>query len=139
MARRLVSGFLLSTALSLCAAAKPKITTTALPDGVVGTPYHQTIAVNGSQPPNTWSISAGSLPPGLSIAPSTGVLSGTPTTAGTYNFTVRVVDQRNDNDSQALSIVVLPPPLAITTDSLPNGVVGAAYSRTLAATGGSGG
>ena len=140
IARHLVSSLLIFTALSFRAAAKPQITTKTVPDAVVGSAYNQTISVNGSQDPNTWSMSAGSLPPGLSLGPSSGALTGTPTTAGTFSFTVRVVDRRGDDDTQALSIFVTSvPPLVITTESLPNGTVGASYSRTLAATGGSGG
>ncbi len=139
MARQLVSGLLILAVFSFRAAAKPQITTKELPGAVVGSLYNQTISVNGSQSPNTWSISAGSLPGGLSLGPSSGTLTGTPNTAGTYNFTVRVVDRMGDADTQALSIVVSVPPLVITTESLPNGFVGASYSRTLAATGGSGG
>jgi hypothetical protein len=67
-------------------------TSSPLPDGVVGVAYSQTLSATGGQPPYSWSIVAGSLPDGLALAPSTGVLSGTPSAAGSINFTVGVSD-----------------------------------------------
>ena len=61
----------------------------------------------------TWSISAGALPQGLNINPINGVISGTPTAAGTSSFTVRVQDAGGLADTQALSITInqpAPPP-----------------------------
>lgn len=115
------------------------ITTTSLPGAVVGTPYSQTLAASGGTPPYTWSVSVGVLPAGLALDPATGVISGTPTTAETANFTVTVTDSVAATDTQALSIVVSPSggiPLAITTTTLPDAAFGTAYSQTLAATGG---
>ncbi len=57
-----------------------------LPAGMVSTPYAATFTANGDAP-ITWSVTAGSLPPGMTLHP-TGVYLGTPTAAGTYNFTV---------------------------------------------------
>ena len=91
----------------------------------------------------TWSISAGALPQGLNINPINGVISGTPTAAGTSSFTVRVQDAGGLADTQALSITInqpAPPPSpSITTTSLAAGTIGQAYSQTLHATGGTGG
>jgi hypothetical protein len=121
--------------LSLTVSAPPNITTTTLPAATVGTAYSQTLAATGGTTPYTWSLAAGSLPPGLSL--NGAVLSGTPTTAGTSNFTVRVTDNVGATDTQALSLTVnAPPPVNITTTSLPGGTVGASYGQTLAATGG---
>src|SRR6185295_20085000 len=81
----------------------------------------------------------GSLPTGLTINPSTGQITGTPSAAGTFNFTVKATDTLNQSDTQALSITVnLPPPPNITTLSLPNGTMASAYSQTVQATGGTG-
>ena len=121
--------------LSVTVSAPPNITTTSLPAATVGTAYSQTLVATGGTTPYTWSLAAGSLPPGLSL--NGAVLSGTPTTAGTSNFTVRVTDNVGATDTQALSLTVnAPPPVNITTTSLPGGTVGAPYSQTLAATGG---
>jgi hypothetical protein len=84
------------------------ITTTSLPGGTVGTAYSQTLSATGGTAPYSWSLVAGqgTLPPPLTLNPSTGVISGTPNTAGTYNFTMRVNDSASGSDQQALSIVV---------------------------------
>jgi len=81
----------------------PTITTTTLPSGTVGTAYSQTLAATGTTP-ITWSVSGGSLPAGLSLS-SAGVISGTPTASGTFNFTVMATNIAS-NDTQALSIVI---------------------------------
>ncbi|MDP2755168.1 MAG: PKD domain-containing protein [Nitrospirota bacterium] len=83
------------------------ITTTSLPSGTVGVSYGTNLSATGGKTPYTWSIMSGNLPPGLS--PSTGgLISGTPTTAGTYNFTVKVTDSSSPQQTapKALSISV---------------------------------
>lgn len=68
--------------------AWPAIPTTALPNGAVdGADYTATVAVTGTPLP-TLAVTSGTLPPGLAFDPATGILSGTPTTPGTYTFTV---------------------------------------------------
>jgi hypothetical protein len=69
----------------------PVITTTALPDGAVGAAYSTTVAGTTSNPPITWSVTGGSLPPGLTMA-SDGTISGTPTAEGAFTFTVTATD-----------------------------------------------
>lgn len=61
-------------------------------NGTVGTAYSQAFAATGGQAPYSWAIASGSLPPGLSLAPATGVVSGTPTRTGTFNFSIQVTD-----------------------------------------------
>ena len=113
------------------------VTTTGLAGGQVGSAYDQTLAATGGVTPYSWSTGTG-LPPGLTVNAGTGVISGTPQTPGTFSFTVTVTDAENPamTASQQLSIVVKPAPLMITTTSLPAATGGAAYSATLAATGG---
>ncbi|WP_350339209.1 Ig domain-containing protein [Geomonas sp. Red32] len=82
------------------------ITTGALPGGSVGTPYSQAINAAGGKPPYSWSISAGTLPPGLAIDAGSGTVSGTPTAAGTSSFTVRVVDASQASATQSYSLTV---------------------------------
>src|SRR5207237_1190433 len=86
--------------------------------------------------PVTWTISQGTFPQGLSLAASTGVISGTPSTTGTAAFTVRLTDSGGGSTTKALSLTINAPPLAVTTSSLPAGTVGVAYSQALAASGG---
>ncbi|GEM_PF-3878918 len=115
------------------------ITTNTLPSGQVGTAYSTTVAASGGTTPYVWSISAGALPTGLSLAASTGIISGTPTTAGTSNFTIKVTDAVAATATKALAITVNGGdnnPLGITTTSLSDGTVGSAYSATVSATGG---
>jgi len=122
-------------ALSIVVNAALSITTSSLPGGAVGVAYNQTLARSGGTTPFTWAISSGSLPAGLSLVGSTGVISGTPTASGTSNFTARVTDNVGATATKALSIAVTAT-LTITTSSLPADTVGVAYSQTLAASGG---
>lgn len=117
------------------------LTTTSLPNGTAGTAYSSTLAATGGVTPYAWSIVAGSLPAGLSLNAQSGVISGTPTSAGTANFTVRVTDAQNPADSadKSLSLMIngaAPAPLNITTTSLPSARRNRAYGSTLQATGG---
>ena len=81
-----------------------------LAGGKVNVDYAAQLQLNGGKQPYTWSVSPGSaLPPGLVLNPSTGALSGKPTAAGTYNFTVQVIDaQPASATSGTLTIVVAP-------------------------------
>jgi hypothetical protein len=115
------------------------IGTSSLPDGVVGVDYNATLNAYGGTALYNWSFESGELPPGLSLSGG-GLISGTPTTAGTYHFIVRVDDSSGQFDTQQYSIIInptsSPQPLQITTISLPNGVQGYWYGATLEATGG---
>lgn len=110
------------------------VTTTSLPSGGVGGGYTATLRASGGTPPYVWAI-GGSLPPGLRLEPGTGVISGVPTTAGTFSFTARVTDSERTTAQRPLSITVNAP-LMVHPPTLPNGTVGTAYSQTLTATGG---
>src|ERR1700690_2589974 len=68
------------------------ILTMSVPNAPQNVPYSTTLVAAAGSPPYTWSISAGSLPVGLSLNGSTGVISGTPTGTGTSNFTAKVTD-----------------------------------------------
>ena len=75
----------------------------------------------------------------MTLATTTGVISGTPTRTGTSNFTARVTDAKGHRAAPkrlSLTIGAAPVPPTITTTSLPNGTQNAVYNRTLAAAGG---
>ena len=110
-----------------------------MPNGTTGQTYNFRVQATGGIGTLTWSISAGSLPPGLILNPSGstgGTISGIPTSGGSFTFTVRIVDSVGQDDTQALSITVAP--LSITTTSLPPATIGQAYSQALQAGGGIG-
>ncbi len=120
--------------LTINPAAFTITTASPLPNATAGTAYSQNLAATGGTPTYTWT--AASLPSWLSLS-SAGVLSGTPTQSGTFPFTVTVTDSAKATASKPFSLTVNPAVLSITTASpLPNGTMGAAYSQTLAATGG---
>src|SRR5260370_16833064 len=83
------------------------ITTTTLPAGTVGTAYSANLAATGGVSPYTWSASG--LPSGLSISTS-GAISGTPTTAGSTNASISVLDSTNAKASQSYSLTIASPP-----------------------------
>lgn len=96
-----------SQALSITIiAASPTITTTTMPGGIVGFAYSYQILYSGGQTPVGWTTVAGAHCGGLSLGATTGIVSGTPTTAETCNFTVRVTDDNSNTDDQALSITI---------------------------------
>jgi Leucine-rich repeat (LRR) protein len=126
-----------SAALSLTINGILEVTTTSLPSGIVGAAYSGALAAAGGDGSYDWTVTGGALPDGLSMAAS-GAISGTPTTAGTSDFTVQVLSGDGQTAGAELSISVYPV-LGVTTTSLPHGAVGAAYSVSLAANGGGGG
>jgi putative cell wall-binding protein len=81
----------------------PTIATTSLSVGAVGTAYNQTL-VAGGDAPITWTVYSGSLPDGLTLS-SGGIISGTPTTAGTFNFTIKATNNEG-SDTQTLNILI---------------------------------
>ncbi|MBN9662525.1 MAG: putative Ig domain-containing protein [Acidobacteria bacterium] len=111
-------------------------TASPLQNAPTGTAYSQTLGVSGGTAPYTFSVAGGSLPPGLSLAAS-GVLSGTPTVAGTYTFTVLVTDATGLTTAKEFSVTTGASGFNIDTPAaLPNGTVNVVYSQTMAASGG---
>ncbi|HEY7160573.1 MAG TPA: PQQ-dependent sugar dehydrogenase, partial [Acidobacteriota bacterium] len=106
-----------------------------LPDGDVGTPYSQTVTASGGNPPYTYTVSLGTLPPGLNLDSATGVISGTPTTGGTYDFTITATDSDTCTGVRDYSIDITCATIVLNPSSLPNGTVGDAYSQTVTASG----
>ena len=117
-----------------------QITTTTLPDGIVGGSYSPQLNASGGQSPYTWSLTPGSLalPGGLNLS-NGGSISGTPTSApfgGTnYYFSVRVTDNVANTVDQLLSLTIYPA-LTMSASALPNGTAGLAYSAQILVSGG---
>jgi hypothetical protein len=105
------------------------------PAGVTGVSYNHTFPVSGGTSPYTFSIIIGSLPTGLSLNTSTGVVSGTPTGTGTSPFTIKVTDSLSNIASVPCSITINDV-VSISCDSPPAGNVDTAYSHTFPASGG---
>jgi hypothetical protein len=135
MKRILLPILALGAILANPAVAAVGITTPSLPDGWVGHMYSQPLAASGGTTPYTWSITSGSLPAGLSL--NSGVISGTPTAAGSSTFTVQVTDSTPGQPLTTTKSFTLriDTPLSITTGNL-TATVGVAFSQALAATGG---
>ncbi|MFG1691197.1 putative Ig domain-containing protein [Gemmatimonadota bacterium] len=112
------------------------ITTNSLAGGVRGAAYSQTLVATGGTGSYVWSLAGGGLPVGLSLS-SSGVISGIPSQAGTFTFTVQVVSG-GATATKELSIAVVNPPLEVSTTALDDGYLGIAYHETLTAAGGSG-
>jgi dienelactone hydrolase len=110
-------------------------TSATMPGGTAGVEYSRGISVTGGTSPYTQAVTAGALPPGLTLA-SNGLVTGTPTTVGTFSFTDTVTDAVGATASRNFSITISATGPSITTTTLPNGAVGAVYSQTPAATGG---
>src|SRR5262249_16162371 len=104
----------------------------------VGDTYTSTLAVSGGSPSYQFSIVSGSLPPGVTLNATTGVISGKPTSAGTYTFTAKVKDSKGNTDTTTCTIVVNNPALDLQcgTCGSDKATVGKAYSSKLAASGG---
>jgi len=118
-----------SGSTSYTVAPSPTISTASpLPAGNTGSPYNQTLtATGGSGTGYTWNLHSGALPSGLTLS-SAGIISGTATAGGTFNFTARVTDSANRSATKAfaLTISTVTPPnvVIIVTDDQGWGDVG---------------
>ncbi|MFN8001987.1 MAG: LamG-like jellyroll fold domain-containing protein [Acidobacteriota bacterium] len=106
-----------------------------IPNGTVGTVYSQTFTATGGTGPYTFARVTGTLPPGLTLATG-GALTGTPTAAGTYNFTVQATASNGCTGSRSYSLTIGCPTVTVNPATIANGAVGTVYSQTFTATGG---
>lgn len=128
------NGLTATKALEISVTTTPEITTATLANALSGAAYNVSLAATGGTLDYTWSVSEGSLPTGLSLS-SAGQITGTPTVAGTFAFTVKVEDANGFTDTQALSLTLIN--LTVSSAStLPGAVRNVGYSVTLTATGG---
>jgi hypothetical protein len=110
----------------------PEVETSSLPDGEVGVPYSVTMSGGGGTAPLTWS--AAGLPAGLSIAPATGVISGSPLNPGTFNVTVAATDTTGASGTSDMSLVIGAGALVVTGTS-PNSAPQGATNQNISVTG----
>ena len=133
-----VAGTQSSKTVSITVNPAPAITG-ATPNGTVGTAYSATLTASGGTGALKLSLASGTLPAGLSFNATTGVISGTPTTAGTSSFVAQVVDSSDVPDTvtaaRQITIGNAIAPLTISGNP-PTGVVGAPYSTLLTGGGG---
>ena len=122
----------------LPAGSSLQFSTSSLPAGQVGAAYSTMIQATGGTTPYHWSIASGALPAGLTLSATTGTVSGTPTTSGSFTFTAKATDSTSptaQTATKSLTITVASRPVAvqITTSSLPSGQAAVPYSAALAA------
>ena len=87
------------------------VTPATLPSGTQGSAYSQTLSASGGTAPYTYSVTNGSLPAGLTLNASSGVISGTPSSNGTFPVTITATDANSASGSRAYSLLIngLPP------------------------------
>jgi hypothetical protein len=117
-------GGMTSNELSLVVSPGALAITTAssLPKGIVGYAYSQTLAVLGGPPPFNWSVSAGSLPAGVTLDAASGVIGGTPSAEGNFIFTALVHDSASFSAIKEFQLAVNPPPPTLTVSGVSNTV-----------------
>lgn len=127
--------FTITVSTPQCPVEAPSITSALTASGVVGTSFSYTMTTTGS----TTVVSAANLPSGLSFNPTTKVISGTPTSAGTFNVVLRAENQCGEKEVTLVITVSIPQcpvsPPVITSPGAASGVVGVAFSYTIVVSG----
>ena len=122
---------------SITIAADPTVTAPLTGTGEVGVPYDSVPAAAGGSGTYTWSVADGTLPDGLSLDPTTGEVTGTPTTPGPSTFDLVATDGLGRAASQSESVTVAADP-TVTAPLTGAGEVGVPYDSVPAAAGGTG-
>jgi hypothetical protein len=110
-----------------------------LPNGTVGTAYNQIVSASGGTPPYAFAVSSGALPTGLTLNSSTGAITGTPTAAGTFTFTITATDATGCSGSRLYTITIAStgcPAITLSPMTLPAATAQIGYSQSVTASGG---
>jgi len=110
-----------------------------LPNGTVGTGYNQIVSASGGTPPYAFAVSSGALPTGLTLNSSTGAITGTPTAAGTFTFTITATDATGCSGSRLYTITIAStgcPAITLSPMTLPAATAQVFYSQSVTASGG---
>lgn len=120
-----------------CLSSCPSITLSppAFLQATIGIPYNQIVSASGGVAPYNYALTAGSLPPGLSMD-ANGHITGTPTVVTIENFDIAVTDRNGCAGAQSYSITVNCPAIILSPAGLPNGTTGVAYDQAVNASGG---
>jgi uncharacterized protein (TIGR03382 family) len=121
---------LIVSAMTLLPAAGP------LAGGTVASAYSQQFTASNGASPYTYTLSTGSIPAGLTLNSTTGLLSGTPTAGGSFGFSVQAEDINSNTVTQAYTLNIAAPTIGLSPNSLPGGTYGTAYSQAITASGG---
>lgn len=117
-----------------------QVFTIVLPDALAGArqfrPYGQTLSASGGTAPYQYTLSSGALPAGLTLDGATGTISGTPTVAGDFTFTLTATDANGIAGSMDYDLVVDEAATLVPETNLATATAGSEYSQTLAVTGG---
>jgi hypothetical protein len=114
---------------------------TTLNSGTVGVAYSQQITASNGTGPYAYAATSGSLPAGLTLTlngANAGLLSGTPTAGGTFNFTITATDSLSNSGSQAYTLSVSAPTITVAPATLASGTYGTSYNQSVSASGGTG-
>ena len=114
------------------------VETSELPTATAGQAYLEALIAAGGMAPYRWSVTAGTLPPGIQVDPLNGSVSGTTGASGSFSFSVTATDATSHSASRLLTLAVSSQttPLAVQTTTLPQATAGNTYVETLAASGG---
>jgi hypothetical protein len=127
--------------LTVAPAPALQILFSTLPGAINGVPYRALVFASGGTAPLSYSITSGSLAPGLSLEGESGVLTGVPSSEGTFEFTVQVRDSSEPSPEVRTATLLLtvtgPPALSVSTSELEEATAGSPFSQSLVATGGS--
>jgi len=123
--------------VSLGTAPLEVVTASPMASGTMGTSYSKAVAAMGGKPPYSWWLAAGTLPAGLTLNATTGVLAGMPTAGKTSNFTIRVTGSDLGSVTKSFQLTVVNPAAPVITSVLSaTGYAGEAFTYQITASGG---